>query len=128
MASNALCQESARAGRQRLFRDEVLSRIRTADLARTSCERMADCLDVSPATLRRYLSAFGLTWSAILNGERKRRCSTALSLDKDVSAEILARNCGLSGPDALYRAFPTWFGVSLEQWRANSSLPEVSHG
>ena len=79
-------------------------------------KEVASALDVHPQTLRRRLSAEGITFQEIKNQLRR---DTALHLlgKQGVNIEEIAYRSGFSESSAFIRAFKSWTGVTPYTYR-----------
>lgn len=81
-------------------------------------ESLALAADLTPRTLRRRLRAFGTSFSALLEAERRKKAA-ALLVQK-ISLDQLASHLGYASQTAFSRAFRDWTGQSPGVARVNA--------
>lgn len=74
-------------------------------------EEIAGLLNLSPRSLRRYLSGEGKSFRALLESARQARCE-ALLLDGLHDLAALSSRLGYSEQSAFQRAFKRWYGIT----------------
>ncbi len=80
---------------------------------------MATALHVSPRTLKRQLAAEGVSFSALIEKERRER-ATILLASPALSIKMVAERLGYSNVANFSRAFERWTGKSPGEARASA--------
>ncbi len=105
------------------YADLVVAKLRAIDLHNADMESIANGLNMSGATLRRRLGERGLLFRDLSCLERKRRCEAELKRNPRATCSELAEVCGYSDHQNLVRAFRTWFGVPLVDYKRSQGVP-----
>ncbi len=87
-----------------------------------SLPRVAAELHCSPRSLQRKLSAYNLSYQALLDGVREELARRYL-LRTSLSLTELPLLLGYSDQSAFTRAFTNWTGISPGRFRATSEPP-----
>lgn len=82
-----------------------------------SVEQVASALNMSSRTLRRRLTAGGVSFEALVENVRKTRALSLLA-HSDVAIERVAMAAGYSDVRSFRRAFRRWTGVSPKEYRS----------
>jgi AraC-like DNA-binding protein len=98
------------------FADRVRRLIADEDDNLGSVEQMASHLDLSPRTLRRRLSAEGVSFSALVEQGRREKALRLLRSSR-LSVEDVARRLGYTTASSFVRAFHRWTGTTPVQYR-----------
>jgi AraC-like DNA-binding protein len=88
-----------------------------------SLEGVAETLGVSPRTLRRMLTAQGMSFSALLGRERREKAMLLLQA-APVPLEEVAERIGYSTLSNFVRAFHRWTGVTPASYRRTRTRAE----
>lgn len=81
-----------------------------------SLERIAECLNMAPRTLRRRLNELGTSYQMIIEQLRRGR-AVELLLHSSRSVDDIASDLGYQDPSNFGRAFRRWTGKSPRQYR-----------
>jgi AraC-like DNA-binding protein len=81
-----------------------------------SLDEVAATLCVSPRTLKRRLGTYGVTFSSLLDVERREKALALLQSSK-VSLESVAEQLGYSTLSSFVRAFQRWTGTTPAAYR-----------
>ncbi|CAA0295914.1 putative Transcriptional regulator, AraC family [Alteromonas alvinellae] len=79
-------------------------------------KKVADDLNKSPQTVRRYLAQENTSFAALKESVRKDIATYHLT-QKDTSIKNIAYLVGFSEPSAFIRAFKKWTGLTPGEWR-----------
>jgi len=109
VASGGLSDRVRRQCRQALGQGEALPTL----------ERLAERLELSPATLRRRLETEGSTWQQLKDAVR-RELSMQLLADRALTVDEIADRLGFNDASTFYRAFRKWTGQAPGAWRAQA--------
>jgi AraC-like DNA-binding protein len=90
-----------------------------------SLERVAAELHMSPRTLKRQLASEGLSFSALVEKERRERAMILLG-SSALSLKTVAERLGYSNVANFARAFQRWTGVSPGEHRSNAAHAAAS--
>ncbi|MBC7173261.1 MAG: AraC family transcriptional regulator [Polyangiaceae bacterium] len=93
---------------------EVLRRER--DLSRAAISQIPSRLGVGMKTLQRRLSEAGLSLTALVEGEQKRRAFETL-VATSIPIKELAHSVGFSDATTFHRAFKRWTGMTPAEYR-----------
>jgi AraC-like DNA-binding protein len=107
-------------GYDSLFVERVRRAIRTGGEGFRSVEGVAENLAISARTLRRMLTAHGLSFSELLDSERKDRATFLLQTSR-VPLEEVAERLGYSTLSNFVRAFHRWMGLTPAAYRRTHS-------
>ena len=105
---------------------QVRQRVRARLAVDPSLERVAHDLGVSARTLRRQLSAYGVSFQALLEEERRAHALAAL-VETDATIDVVAARLGYSESANFRRAFRRWTGMSPGAFRAASRTAGAAH-
>ncbi|NOU52407.1 helix-turn-helix domain-containing protein [Pseudoalteromonas sp. JBTF-M23] len=83
------------------------------DLQDMSLTRLAQLLDTSPRTLQRQLKCYSVSFSQLLEQERKRRFTQFCQV---LSKQALSELLGYAEQASLNRAVKRWYGVSPSEY------------
>jgi AraC-like DNA-binding protein len=81
-----------------------------------SLEQVADCLAMSPRTLRRKLGAAHTRFQDVLDAERRRVAEDYLA-NSDLTVQQIAALCGFSDAQNFSQAFKRWLGMPPSAYR-----------
>jgi AraC-like DNA-binding protein len=98
---------------------QVRQRVRARLAVDPSLDRIAHDLGVSARTLRRQLSAHGVSFQGLLEEERRAHALAAL-VETDATIDVVAARLGYSESANFRRAFRRWTGMSPGAFRAAS--------
>jgi AraC-like DNA-binding protein len=100
--------------------DEILERVRQLVLRQEggcrSVEEIARAIHVSPRTMKRRLASHDLTYSVVLEQQRRERAFLLLR-SRSLSLEAIAERLGYSDVANFRRAFRRWTGSSPAAYR-----------
>jgi AraC-like DNA-binding protein len=102
------------------FVERVRRAIRTGGAGFRSFEGVADNLAISSRTLRRMLTAQGLSFSELLDRERRDKATFLLQTSR-VSLDEVAERLGYSTLSNFVRAFHRWTGLTPAAYRRSHS-------
>ena len=94
----------------------------TADLSRMSEGRMSELMNTTKSTLKRRLGKEGESYGRLLLAERRSRCVVLLEISPRTRLDTLTARCGYLQSQNFTRAFRSWFGFTLSDYRSDSSL------
>ena len=94
---------------------ELIRKVKQAmskiEFTQLTLDSLATELHMSPRTLRRHLSAQGISYKGLLENERKRQALEKIQ-HLDHSIETIAFQLGYQNTSSFSRAFKRWFGVA----------------
>lgn len=90
--------------------------LQSLDLRGVDESVLAKRMGTSVRTLQRRLEADNSCFRKLMAQERKRRCLLALR-DENCVPKALAIELGYSDVNSMYRAFRSWTGMSMREWR-----------
>ena len=87
------------------------------DIGLVSALDVEEFAGMSYTKLYRLLGKRGTTCKRLLVQERQRRCMEALERDLDITVDELTDICGYTYSDTMSRAFRSWTGKTVTQWK-----------
>ncbi|MEC8428074.1 MAG: AraC family transcriptional regulator [Pseudomonadota bacterium] len=105
----------------RLIREKLKASITTTQFAQ-ELKDIAEEMEVTSQTIRRWLASEGTSFNAIKSQVRRDIAMNALG-NHDLSIEEVAIQAGYSEPAAFIRAFKSWSGLSPSKFRKLLTSP-----
>ena len=97
--------------------DKVKRVLAACDLRRTHSVAVAEYLNVSSSTLRRWLQAEGTSFKKLLDEERIYRAYLRISLNPSLLSKQIYEELGYSTPNSFCRSFKRSWGVDFQQYK-----------
>jgi len=118
--NDAICQQYIKQVNKEV---ELIRKVKQAmgkiEFSQLTLDSLANELHMSPRTLRRHLSAQGISYKGLLENERKRQALEKIQ-HKDHSIETIAFQLGYQNTSSFSRAFKRWFGVAPNHYNQQS--------
>jgi len=92
--------------------------LKTCDLTGAVLDRCASSLCISVSVISRRLKADGVTFTSLLDAERRARCEALYSRHKRPDAALVMRVTGYRSTSSVTRAIRRWFGANLLELRS----------
>ena len=92
--------------------------LKTCDLTGPVIGGCASSLGMSVSVLSRRLCSEGVTFSILLDAERRARCEALYGRHKRPDAALVMRVTGYRSTSSVTRAIRRWFGANLLELRS----------
>lgn len=114
--NDKICQDKIRLVHQNTpIIEQVKLLIQKSQFTQISLQTIAEKLCMSPRTLRRHLSSENISYSDLLEEERKKRVQKALH--QNIPMKHIAEQLGYSDASSFSRAFKQWFGIPPHSYK-----------
>ena len=97
--------------------DKVKQFLATCDLRRANSVAVAEHLDISTSTLRRWLQAEGTSFKKLLDEEREYRAYLRINLNPRILSKEIYDELGYATPNSFCRAFKKHWGVDFQKYK-----------
>ena len=118
--NDAICQQYIKQVNKEV---ELIRKVKQAmgniEFSQLTLDSLASELHLSPRTLRRHLSAQGISYKGLLENERKRQALEKIQR-QDHSIETIAFQLGYQNTSSFSRAFKRWFGMAPNHYNQKS--------